>query len=74
MDGLFCFSFFLFLFFSIFYDGTTCIGEENCASLHVTYRNIVIIFKSVELEHTPSSFPQPKIDLEVIVRSQKINK
>ena len=41
------------------------------AHLHVTYRKIVIIFKSVELEHTPSSFPQPKIDQEVSVRSPK---
>ena len=32
MDSLFFFSFFLFFF----YDGTTGIGEENCASLHVS--------------------------------------
>ena len=33
--------------------------EKNIALLF-TYRKIVIIFNSVELEHTPSSFPQSK--------------
>ena len=33
MDSLFFFS---FLFFFFFNDGTTGIGEENCASLHVS--------------------------------------
>ena len=33
---------------------------EKKIALLFTYRKIVIIFKSVELEHTPSSFPQSK--------------
>ena len=32
-------SFFSFLFFFFFNDGTTGIGEENCASLHVSKNN-----------------------------------
>ena len=34
---------------------------EKKIALLFTYRKIVIIFKSVELEHTPSSFPQSKL-------------
>ena len=33
---------------------------EKKIALLFTYRKIVIIFKSVELEHTPSNFPQSK--------------
>ena len=54
-------SFLIFFLLFFFNDGTTGFGKENCASLHVTYRKFMIIFKSVELEHTPSRFPQPKI-------------
>ena len=35
---------------------------EKKIALLFTYRKIVIIFKSVELEHTPSNFPQSKGD------------
>ena len=35
---------------------------EKKIALLFTYRKIMIIFKSVELEHTPSSFPQSKSD------------
>ena len=65
-------SFFLSFSFSFFNDGTTGIGEENCASLHVS-KNRDIIFKSVELDHTPSSFPQSK-RWSATVQSQKKKK
>ena len=35
---------------------------EKKIVLLCTYRKIVLIFKSVELEHTPSNFPQSKRD------------
>ena len=43
---------------------------EKKIALLFTYRKIVIIFKSVELEHTPSSFPQSKT-WSATVQSQK---
>ena len=43
---------------------------EKKIALLFTYRKIVIIFKSVELEHTPSSFPQSK-RWSATVQSQK---
>ena len=49
--------FFSFLFF--FLTMAPQVLEKKIALLF-TYRKIVIIFKSVELEHTPSSFPQSK--------------
>ena len=33
---------------------------EKKIVLLFTYRKIVLIFKSIELEHTPSNFPQSK--------------
>ena len=63
--------FFLFFFFFFFNDGTTGIGEK--IALLFTYRKIVIIFKSVELEHTPSNFPQSK-RWSATVQSQKKKK
>ena len=53
MDSLFSFFFFFFLTMA------PQVLEKKIALLF-TYRKIVIIFKSVELEHTPSSFPQSK--------------
>ena len=55
-------SFFLsfsFFFFFFFLTMAPQVLEKKIALLF-TYRKIVIIFKSVELEHTPSSFPQSK--------------
>ena len=46
---------------------------EKKIALLFTYRKIVIIFKSVELEHTPSSFPQSK-RWSATVQSQKKKK
>ena len=51
-------SLFLFLFFS-FLTMAPHVLERKIA-LIFTYRKIAIIFKSVELEHTPSCFPQSK--------------
>ena len=53
MDSLFFFPFLFFLTMA------PQVLEKKIALLF-TYRKIVIIFKSVELEHTPSSFPQSK--------------
>ena len=50
--------FFLFFFF-FFLTMAPQVLEKKIALLF-TYRKIVIIIKSVELEHTPSSFPQSK--------------
>ena len=52
-------SFFLFFSFLFFLAMAPQVLERKIALLF-TYRKIVIIFKSVELEHTPSSFPQSK--------------
>ena len=49
-----------FLSFSIFFLTMAPQVLEKKIALLCTYRKIVIIFKSVELEHTPSSFPQSK--------------
>ena len=43
---------------------------EKKIALLFTYRKIVIIFKSVELEHIPSSFPQSN-RWSATVQSQK---
>ena len=51
--------FFSFLFFLFFLTMAPQVLEKKIALLFM-YRKIVIIFKSVELEHTPSSFPQSK--------------
>ena len=59
--------FFLFLFF--FLTMAPLVLGRKIAHLF-TYRKIVINFKSVELEHTPSSFPQSK-RWSATVRSQK---
>ena len=59
--------FFSFLFF--FLTMAPQVLEKNIALLFM-YRKIVIIFMSVELEHTPSSFPQSK-RWSATVQSQK---
>ena len=71
MDSLF------FLFFSFFLTMAPQVLEKkiawrrNCASLHVSKNRDN--FKSVELEHTPSSFPQSK-RWSATVQSQKKKK
>ena len=67
MDSLLFFSF-LFFFLTM----APQVLEKKIA-LPFTYRKIVIIFKSVELEHTPSSFPQSK-RWSATVQSQKKKK
>ena len=61
----------LFLFF-LFLRVAPQVLEKKIARLF-TYRKIVIIFKSVELEHTPSSFSQSK-RWSATVQSQKKKK
>ena len=51
---------FFFLSFLFFFLTMAPQVLERKIALIFTYRKIVIIFKSVELEHTPSSFPQSK--------------
>ena len=53
-------SFFLFFSFLFFFKTVEPQVLEKKIALLFTYRKIVIIFKSVELEHTPSNFPQSK--------------
>ena len=55
MDSLF-FIFYLFIYFLTM---APQVLEKKIALLFM-YRKIVINFKSVELEHTPSSFTQSK--------------
>ena len=49
-------SFFLFFSFPFLTMAPQVLGKK--IALLFTYRKIVITFKSVELEHIPSSFPQ----------------
>ena len=55
-----CYGQSFFLFFLFFFLTMAPQVLEKKIALLFTYRKIVIIFKSVELEHTPSSFPQSK--------------
>ena len=68
MDSLFS-----FLFFSFFFLKMAPQVLEKKIALLFTYRNIMIIFKSVELGHTSSSFPQSK-RWSATVQSQKKKK
>ena len=62
--------FFSFLFFFFFFLTMAPQELEKKVALLFMYRKIVMIFKSVELEHTPSSFPQSK-RWSATVQSQK---
>ena len=55
-----CYGQSFFLSFSFFFLTMAPQVLEKKIALLFTYRKIVIIFKSVELEHTPSSFPRSK--------------
>ena len=44
---------------------------EKKIALLFTYRKIVIILKSVELEHTPSSFPKVISDCAISKKKKK---
>ena len=61
--------FFSFFLFFIFITMAPQVLEKKIALLF-TYRKIEIIFKSIELEHTPSNFPQSK-RWSATVQSQK---
>ena len=64
MDSLF------FLFFFFFLTMAPQVLEKKIALLFM-YRKIVIIFKSVELEHTPSSFPIKKVISDCAISKKK---
>ena len=66
-------SFYSFLFFFFFERWHHRYWREKKIALLFTYRKIMIIIKSVELEHTPSSFPQSK-RWSATVQSQKKKK
>ena len=70
-----CYGQSFFLFFSFFFLTMAPQVLEKKMALLFMYRKIVIIFKSVELEleHTPSSFPQSK-RWSATVQSQKKKK
>ena len=66
--------FFSFLFFFFFFLTMAPQVLEKKIALLFTYRKIVIIFKSVELEHTLSSFPQSKGDQRTLQTQKKKEK